>query len=129
MFDAVPMREITNVVVEHETRKIGKSSYTIRKLVKLASFVLINHSMLLLRTVTITGIGIACLSLLTGILFVVKYFVNASAPAGWTSLAVLISLLSGFILTSLGVLGEYIGRLVRRTNSNTPYSVYREINL
>lgn len=127
MFNAVPMHEIQNVEVEHENRKIGASSYTARQLVMLASFLLINHSMILLRTVTIMGAGIACLSILTGGFYILKYLIHTSAPAGWTSLAVLISLLSGFMLISLGVLGEYIGRLVKQTDANTQYAVYREI--
>ena len=127
MLNAIPVHEIANVEVEHEDRKLGKSSYSIRQLVKLASFLLINHSMILLRAVAIMGIGIACLSMCTSVFYIIKYFIHDAAPAGWTSLAVLVSLLSGFILVSLGVIGEYIGRLVLQTDADARYVVYREI--
>ncbi len=128
MFNAVPMHEIINVEVEHKPRKVGKSSYTVKQLVKLASFLIVNHSMVLLRTMTILGMGIACFSFITGVYYAVRYLVMATAPTGWTSLAVLISMLSGFILISLGILGEYVGRIVKQTDADANYAVYREIN-
>jgi glycosyltransferase involved in cell wall biosynthesis len=127
MFNAIPMHEIQNVEVEHEGRKIGGSSYSPRQLVRLASFLLINHSMMLLRAMTVFGLGVACLAILTGIFYTARYLIYTSPPQGWTSLAVLVSLLSGVTLVSLGILGEYIGRIVKQTDANVQYSVYREI--
>ena len=127
MFNAVPMHEIINVEVEHERRKVGKSSYTVRQLVKLASFLVVNHSMVLLRTMTYLGTVIAFLSFTAGGFYTIRYLIFTTAPAGWTSLAVLVSILSGFTLVSLGILGEYIGRVIKQTDTDTRYTVYREV--
>jgi len=45
---------------------------------------------------------------------------------GWPSLAVLISFFSGNILLALGVLGEYIGRLVQESATNLQFYIFRK---
>lgn len=45
---------------------------------------------------------------------------------GWPSLAVLISFLSGNILLALGIVGEYLGRLVEEASNITQFSIFDE---
>ena len=128
MFNAIPFRKITNVSVRHYTRKIGSSSYSFKQLLGLASYLLINHSKFLLRAVVITGLVLALIAIGMTLFFVVRYLVLRSSPVGWTSLAVLTTFFSGMLLVSLGIIGEYIGRIIDQSDRTSRYQVYKKFN-
>lgn len=126
MFNAVPASRITNAEVRHDRRAEGTSTYTLRKLVKLASFLLINHSTMPLRFVTLWGIVLSFGALayagyvLTGALF------YDSPATGWPSLAIMVSFFSGNILMALGIIGEYVGRLLEEVSRPVQFFVARK---
>jgi undecaprenyl-phosphate 4-deoxy-4-formamido-L-arabinose transferase len=98
--------------VPHHARADGGSGYTVRKLVKLSSYLLINHSAMPLRLMVAWGVLLSLASLCYAAFVVVDVLANGSPIAGWPTLAVLVAFMSGNILMSMGVLGEYVGRLV-----------------
>jgi len=128
MFESIPFRKITNVSFRHDKRIAGKSSYSLRKLVKLASFLLINHSMILLRMAVVVGVILAVASVVLSLYLLVMYFLYQSSVQGWTSIVILISFFSGMILITLGILGEYIGRIVKLSDDVPRYQIYKKIN-
>ncbi|MGQ4660278.1 glycosyltransferase [Lysobacter sp. F6437] len=125
MFNAVPIERIDNLLVAHHERQHGRSTYTLRKLVRLASYLLINHSSTPLRMVTMWGLLLSIISLVFAGYVVLDVLANGSTVAGWPSLVVLISFLSGNIMFCMGVLGEYIGRLVQASGAS-PFPVFEE---
>jgi len=56
----------------------------------------------------------------------VRVLFFADAVQGWPSLAVLVAFLSGNILMALGVVGEYLGRLVEEFSVSEQFSIHRE---
>ena len=72
--------------------------------------------------VTLLGLGEALHALLA------KIFHWYVVP-GWTSLTVLISILGGATLVSIGVLGEYVGKLYEQTKSRPLYLVSQTVNI
>lgn len=126
MFQSVPLERICNIPVTHHERQHGASTYTFRKLARLASYLLINHSSVPLRVVTIWGLLLSVASLAYAGYVAVEVLLNGSAVTGWPSLVVLISFLSGNIMFCMGILGEYIGRLVEQASSTPPFPVFEE---
>ena len=126
MLNSVPPERLCNILVSHNPRPIGKSTYTLRKLFKLFSYLLINHSRFPLRVVTTWGFLVSIASLSYALLIVVKVGLYGSQFSGWASLAVLISFLSGNILFCIGILGEYIGRLVSENTSSRQFPIFEE---
>ena len=127
LLKSVPAEAIANVDVSHAPRPDGGSStYTLRKLLKTASFLLINHSYIPLRFMTGWGLILSFLSLLYAGAVVVRVLFFGHAPAGWPSLAVLIAFLSGNILMALGIVGEYLGRLVEEFSVTEQFAIHRE---
>lgn len=126
LLKSVPARAIANVDVTHAERAIGGSTYSLRKLLKTASFLLINHSYIPLRFMTGWGLLLSLLSLLFAAFVVVRSLIFGHAVEGWPSLAVLIAFLSGNILMALGVVGEYLGRLVEENSASEQFAVHRE---
>ena len=112
--------------VHHAARAIGESTYSLRKLLKTASFLLINHSYIPLRFMVGWGFMLSLLSVVfAGYVVARALFFGQSVP-GWPSLSVLVSFLSGNILMALGVVGEYLGRLVEEFSVSEQFSVHRE---
>jgi undecaprenyl-phosphate 4-deoxy-4-formamido-L-arabinose transferase len=126
LLKSVPPGAIVNVEVRHEARSVGSSTYTLRKLLKTASFLLINHSYIPLRFMIGWGFILSLLSLAFAAWVVVQVLFFGAAVQGWPSLAVLVAFLSGNILMALGVVGEYLGRLVEEFSASEQFAVHRE---
>jgi undecaprenyl-phosphate 4-deoxy-4-formamido-L-arabinose transferase len=123
---SIPADRIANIPVAHHERASGRSQYTLRKLVKLASYLLINHSALPLRMVAMWGFVLSIASVLYAGYVTIDALVNGSQVRGWATLAVLVSFLSGSMLLGLGVLGEYLGRLVEESSRAGQSPVFEE---
>jgi glycosyltransferase involved in cell wall biosynthesis len=126
MLSSVPHDRITNLPVEHHDRVGGRSTYTFRKLVKLFSYLLINHSFLPLRLVTGFGLLVCVVSFCYAIGVAVYALAIGTQVAGFPTLAILVSFLSGSVLLALGVIGEYVGRLVEEGSRPRQFPVFEE---
>jgi glycosyltransferase involved in cell wall biosynthesis len=123
-FSLIPLDRIANVDVQHQQRQHGASTYTLRKLLKLSSYLLINHSSIPLRMTSALGLATSLLSLVVALGLVANALLYGTAVRGWTSLAVLVTLVGGLILLSLGILGEYVGRLLVESSAPQQFPVF-----
>jgi len=126
--DGLILRSTENIgkfKVEHDERKIGKSGYTLSKLVALWLNMFVNFSILPLRAATLLGFIFAGIGFILGILAVIERLITPDLPQGYTLLFVFIAIISGVQLISIGVLGEYIGRFFM-SHSKTPQYIIRE---
>lgn len=114
---------ICNTEVEHHRRSEGVSNYTFKKILSLMSRLLINYSSYPLRLLSTIGLVIAVLSLFSGLYYLVYGLIVGSEVPGWTTLIVLISFLGGFIIALLGVIGEYLSRILDQISSEHSYFV------
>ena len=119
-------KNICNVPVNHRQRQEGESGYTIGKLLSLWMNGFTSFSVKPLRLATYAGVTTAMLGFIYAIYIIVKYFVDSSVPAGWSSTMALQLVLGGIILVVLGLIGEYIGRIYMCINAS-PQFVEREV--
>ena len=105
--------KIKYVGIPHSKRFSGKSNYTLAKQFKVAFDNICSVSMLPLRMISATGLMAAILSGFMLCYFLIKYFVGGITLPGWTSLIIMLTFFSGLILLSLGVIGEYLVRVLR----------------
>jgi glycosyltransferase involved in cell wall biosynthesis len=126
MFSSTPPERICNIPVAHHPRLVGSSNYTLNKLFKVASYLLINYSHLPLRLVIAWGFILSAASVGFALYILINALIYHSYYSGWPSLAVLISFLSGNILLCIGVLGEYIGRLVDENSRASQFPIFEE---
>lgn len=123
----VSPERITSVPIQHFDRAYGESNYTIKKLIGLWSNIA-GFSIVPLQITRRVGL-LTSLGGLIGILVLIfKKILHSTKILGWTSTMMTIILFSGIILLTLGVVGEYIGRMFL-TMGNYPQFVVREIHV
>ena len=113
---------IGTLEVEHLPRAMGRSNYTLRRLIRLWSNLFFNFSIMPLRLSVLLGFIMSGLGAL-GALFVIMEAMASRPPAGWASLMVAVLLLSGIQLILIGVVGEYLGRVFLTANRKPQYLV------
>lgn len=114
--------------IEADIRFEGKSSYNMKRKVKMATqFITAQSNKPLLFAVN-TGFIIAALSTIYALIRIVIFLITGSVPAGWTSLIVLVCFLSGVILISNGILGIYIGYIFNEVKQRPLYVVRTVLN-
>jgi len=118
-------RRIDRLLVRHLPRAIGRSNYTLRRLLRLWMSMFVNFSVMPLRISTLTGFALSLGGGL-GALVTVIDALFISEPPGWASLMAALMLLSGVQLMILGIVGEYLGRLYLTANRK-PQSVVRSV--
>jgi glycosyltransferase involved in cell wall biosynthesis len=117
----------TYVDVEHGPRFEGRSSYSLGKLVTHALSGVVAHSTRLLYFSVYAGFAFVALSIVQFAYVLFLKVVHGVGVAGWASLMAAIWLMGGAILSSLGVLGIYLGRIVDDVKQRPAYVVRRRI--
>lgn len=119
MFAANP----ANVWVEHQERSVGESQYNLYRIVKLVVRILFSYSSWPLRVVSTMGIAVATVSFLSGLYFIGRRLLGDVRVPGWTTVVVMLSFFNGVSLLILGMLGEYMIRLLNRLDTSQVYHV------
>ena len=119
----------TAINVNHSSREFGKSSYNIKSLLKLAFNNMVTFSNKPLKVMVNFGFSIVLITLIIGIVFLVKYFTGNIEVIGYTSLILSIWFLSGVIMMMLGVLGIYLGKVFDQVKDRPSYIISNKINL
>jgi hypothetical protein len=110
------------VPVDEQPRSIGKSNYTVGRLLRMSLLYLTNFSTKPLRFSNIVGFFFTLIGFI-GFLYVITiYFVEGSVP-GFPFLASAIMVFSGVQLFALGIIGEYLARVFERTAGRRPYTI------
>jgi len=110
-------------------RRAGRSGFGFRALFSLAASGITAFSNLPLRLASAFGFVLAVIAIAYGAWVVVDHFINGSDVAGWATIVVGITLLSGVQLLFIGVLGEYLGRVYEEVKSRPRYIVARRLGI
>lgn len=112
-----------------DARYAGHSKYSLGKLLKLAFDGLVSYSYVPLRLVSNVGLLVSASALgYMGYLLMARLFGDAPI-AGWTSTVVIQLFLGGVQLLSLGVIGEYVGRIFEEVKQRPHYIVRDRIGV
>jgi polyisoprenyl-phosphate glycosyltransferase len=103
---------VRTVDVAHGTRRHGESTYTLRKLLSHAVNIFVTFSHVPLRIATFGGAGLAAVSFVYMLVVIYMYLSGRIASPGYASLMSVVLFACGIQLLILGVLGEYVGRLM-----------------
>ena len=112
---------------ERQARGAGRPKYSLGRLLILALDGFISFSHAPLRVASLLGLGISMLSFTMAAYYVVKALTTGLGPPGFATLAVAVFFLAGIQLTTIGVVGEYIGRIFDEVKQRPLYVVRRVI--
>jgi glycosyltransferase involved in cell wall biosynthesis len=112
--------------IDHAERAAGKSSYTLRKQVRMALEIITTQSNKPLILSIRLGFGVSLLAFLYGTYMIARYLVFGISVMGWTSTIVSIYFVGGIIMAQLGILGLYIGYVFDQTKGR-PTFIVREL--
>jgi undecaprenyl-phosphate 4-deoxy-4-formamido-L-arabinose transferase len=115
------------VQVAHSARGFGKSTYSFAKLASLALTMLTGFSTRPLRIASLLGLASTFFGVLVLVYVFVRLIVEGNPVPGFPFLASLVAIFSGAQLLTLGVIGEYLGRVHSRTMDRPPYVIREEV--
>ncbi len=118
--------KMADVTVEHYAREYGTSNYTFRKGLKLF-MTFMDYSTIPLRIANILGLLFSLVGFIMTIVVIVRKLLDPTIQTGWSSLMCLLLIVAGMVLLMLGIIGDYVGKLIM-TSTNKPLFVIREVD-
>lgn len=112
----------TSVYYERHTRIAGKSHYPLSKMINFAIDGITSLSVRPIRVITSFGFIVSLLGFI-GVIWAVIMFLLGKTVAGWSSMICIICFIGGIQLLSLGVIGEYIGKMYLETKKRPRYII------
>ena len=104
----------------------GRSHFSFLRLLRLSIDGLTAFTTWPLRAVSVVGFTLAAAAFAYGGYLTLSYLVNGHEVGGWTTIVVALMLFSGIQLISLGIVGEYVGRIFEEAKQRPLYIVKRE---
>ena len=117
----------SHVSVRHDLRTVGKSNYSLARILRLVLTILFSYSSFPLRAAALGGFGLAGLSFLLGVFYLVRGLTDETHVQGWTTIVVLLSAFNGFIIAMLSMLGEYVVRTLNAVSVQQSYHVIERV--
>ncbi|MGZ4059656.1 MAG: glycosyltransferase, partial [Bacteroidia bacterium] len=116
-------QNLTQINTEHQQRHSGKSNYTFSRSFSVFMKLFTGFSVIPLRLATIGGFTATIIGFIISLKYLYDYFITKNYIPGWTTVVVLIIFFGGLILTTLGIIGEYIGRMYLTLNNKPQYTI------
>lgn len=121
-------KDAVNVPIKQRPRIVGESGFTFWRMLILVSTLLIGVSGFLLRIVSIVGVVSFLTSMVLAAYWIWKKLSIGINVPGWTSLMVVLLLIGGLILFALGIIGEYLLRIIQSQERRQPYIIAAAIS-
>ena len=119
---------IANIEIEHYAREEGTSNYNFRK--GLNHFLsCLNFTVIPLRVATFFGPLFSAAGFIGAVVVLIRKLVNPSVAIGWSSLMCAMLVLFGITFLILGIIGEYLGKLMLNINKTPQYVVRETANI
>lgn len=114
---------IVNVTTHHDVRKVGKSGYSFSRLIKNFMTLFYTNTDLPLQIVGTIGTISFAASILLAIFYLFRYMIGDIRVSGWITLVILILLMNGLSLLSVGIIGRYLMLNIQETKRLPKYSI------
>lgn len=119
--------EVHNVPVAHATRPHGSSTISLRRAASSVVANLMHGTTFPLRLLSRLGLLCSAVALVLGLVFFVRWLTGVDTPPGWASVFLATVFFGGAALFGLGLLGAYVGLIIREVRRPPRWSVRRVI--
>ena len=125
----VPMMGYPSAAVYYDRKErfAGESKYPFTKMLNFALDGITSFSVKPLRLITAAGL-VFMLSSIIAIIYALSAFASGHVFPGWTSL-ISVWFIGGAILTAIGIIGEYVGKIYKEVKRRPRYFIEKEVNL
>lgn len=118
----------TYLPIQHDERAEGKSTYNFRRLFHLATDTIVSFSDKPMRLMVKMGLIVTLVAFIVGVVFIVRYCLGLIEVMGFTSLIISLWLLGGIIISLIGVVGIYLGKLFEKAKERPTFIVKQKLN-
>lgn len=115
--------------IQHDERAEGKSTYNFSRLFRLAFDTIISFSDKPMRLMVQMGLFVTLIAFVVGIVFIVRYCLGLIEVMGFASLIISLWLLGGIIISLIGVVGIYLGKLFEKAKERPTFIVNDKRNI
>ena len=115
--------------IQHDERAEGKSTYNLRRLFRLAFDTIISFSDKPMRLMVKMGLLVTLAAFIVGVVFIIRYCMGLIVVMGFASLIISLWLLGGIIISLIGVVGIYLGKLFEKAKDRPTFIVDKKINV
>ena len=116
----------TEVYFDCNDRFAGESKYTLKKMFNFAIDGITSFSVQPLRIISL--IGLACLGIsIVEIMYIIIAYFQGNTIRGWSSLLFSVWFIGGLLLFSVGVVGEYIGKIYKEVKRRPRYIIEKQV--
>ena len=119
---------IANIEIEHFEREVGTSNYNFRRGLNLFLSCL-NFTVIPLRVATFFGTLFSAAGFIGAIVVLVRKLLDPTIAIGWSSLMCAMLVLFGITFLMLGIVGEYLGKLMLNVNKTPQYVIREKANI
>lgn len=119
---------IANIEIEHFEREVGTSNYNFRKGLNLFLSCL-NFTVIPLRVSTFFGTLFSAAGFIGAVVVLVRKLLDPTIAIGWSSLMCAMLVLFGITFLMLGIIGEYLGKLMLNINKTPQYVIRDKENI
>lgn len=116
----------TEVYFDVQERFAGESKYTLSKMLNFAADGITSFSVKPLRIISVIGILCVLLSLVE-MVYIIVAWIHGDVVAGWSSLLFSLWFIGGLLLLSIGIIGEYIGKIYTEVKHRPRYIIEKSI--
>lgn len=120
--------KVACIPVQHSERGEGESSYTLKKLFKLAFDIILSNSNKPLRMMVQVGLVFSLISMLLALYNVMAYATGIIRVPGFTTTIFSIWFIGGLLMMQFGIVGIYIGKIFDQVKGRPNYVVMDKIN-
>lgn len=115
------------VYYSRKKRELGESKYPLSKMLALAFNGITSFSIKLIRMISVVGVLSLILSL-GMFIYSIYRLVTGEVVSGWTSIIVSLWAIGGLILISIGIVGEYIGKIYMETKQRPRFIIQQDLD-
>ena len=119
----------TEVFISHSKREKGVSKYSFFKLITLNFDLMTSFSQFPLQFITLSGMLISGVSLLLAAILFLRRLIIGPEEGGLFTLFAIQFFLIGFLISSVGIVGEYIGRISKEVRKRPKYVIKKEYGI
>ena len=119
---------IANIEIEHFAREEGQSNYSFKKALKLF-MAFMNYTVIPLRAATIMGVLFSAAGFIGAVAVLVRKLIDPTVMVGWSSLMCAMLALFGIAFLMMGIIGEYVGKMVLNQKKTPQYVVRETVNI